>query len=606
MTMPLARGLLALAGFVALAAGQAAPAPLAQVEQVSERLRALAVAHPGAARLEQVGRSLAGREILALRVGPQPDGPPGTPQPGVLVVAGLDGRRAGDVEAVLRLAGLLLADGAAGGAPLPPGTCAVLVPLANPDGLAALLGQAGPRNERAGNGRPGDDDRDGRVDEDAPADLDGDGQVAWMRVPDPEGEWVVDAHDPRALRKARRERGERGTHRLLVEGLDADADGSHAEDGRDGVQPDRNFPHGWKEHDHASGAVPLSEPEARALAEFVLARPELFAVLVVGAQDTLAELPKGDAKAPGNWDGPLAALIDTDRAALEELQRRLRALPGGADHKVKGEGLAPGSFLAWSYHQAGRWPLALRLWEPPKDLPKPEKKQEAKAPDSQPAGEPVAGDAPAAAQPAGNATTAAPEAAPAPASPPADEPTSDASSPVPAAVLAWLDKEQLPGALPWSPFDHPQLEAVEIGGLLPGLLHGVPPAVLEQKVPLLAGLLREVLGARPQLAWEGARATRRADGLYDLEVALVNAGPLPAFTALAGSARLVRPLSVRLLLPDGAARLAGPLAPRIARLDGGGGREEFRWVLAGTPGQALRLAADSDVLAAPAAEVLLP
>jgi hypothetical protein len=173
-------------------------------------------------------------------------------------------------------------------------------------------------------------------------------------------------------------------------------------------------------------------------------------------------------------------------------------------------------------------------------------------------------------------------------------------------VLAWLDKEQLPGALPWVPFAHPELGPVEIGGCVPGLLHGVPAAVLEQKTLLLAGLLREVLAARPALQWEDVRATRRADGLYDLQAALVNAGPLPAFSALARSARLALPLRVRLALPEGAARLAGPLAPRVERLDGGGGREEFRWVIAGAPGQVVRLTADSDVLAAPAAEVLLP
>ena len=76
-----------------------------------------------------------------------------------------------------------------------------------------------------------------------------------------------------------------GTQRNRALGESHGVRGSHAEDGTDGPQPDRNFPHGWKEHDPASGAVPLSEPEARALAEFVLARPELFAVLVVGAQE---------------------------------------------------------------------------------------------------------------------------------------------------------------------------------------------------------------------------------------------------------------------------------------------------------------------------------
>ncbi len=583
---------------VAPLAAQDVPAPLRSVDEVGERLRALAAAHPGQARLEQVGRSLAGREILALRLGPTEGDPSG-----LLAVAGLDGRRLGDALALLLLAERLLSDAEPGAAAALAEASLTVVPLANPDGAAALLGQDGPAREQAGNGRPDDADRDGRIDEDGADDLDGDGRITWMRLPDAEGEWVLDAKDPRALRKARHERGERGTHRLLPEGRDDDADGGGSEDGRDGVQPDTNFMHGWKEHEAAGGAVPLSEPEALALCEFVLARPRLFAVLVVGAQDTLVELPKGDAKAPDGWEAPLPALIDDDLAALKELQRRFRELPGGKDHEVKGEGLTGASFLAWSYHQAGRLPLALRLWEPPTEPPgeKPEDDEEEAGAEAAPGAEPPASEEPPAA--------AAPEdeAKPAGDEPGDDEPGSDASSPVPSAVLAWLDEEHGgAGFQPWTAFAHPELGAVEIGGLLPGTLHGPPPEVVSARVPLLAGLALAVLTARPQLRFEDVRAERGADGLYTLHAALVDDGALPSLTALASSARTARPVVVRLGLPDGSARLAGPLAARAGRLAGGGGRQEFRWVLAAGAGEVVRLMAESDALPPVTMEVTLP
>ena len=40
--------------------------------------------------------------------------------------------------------------------------------------------------------RPIDQDRDGLVDEDGPEDLDGDGEITWMRGPDPAGDWIAD------------------------------------------------------------------------------------------------------------------------------------------------------------------------------------------------------------------------------------------------------------------------------------------------------------------------------------------------------------------------------------------------------------------------------
>jgi hypothetical protein len=578
---------------------------LSRVEEVGERLRAVAASHPDLARVESVGQSLSGREITALRLGPA-----GDEAPGLLVVAGLDGRRVADADAVLQLAERLASDAQAA-ASLAQG-CVVLVPLVNPDGAAALLGEDGPVRERAGNGRPDDADRDGRTDEDGPDDLDGDGVIAWMRVPDSKGDWVVDDKDPRAMRKARRERGERGTFRLLPEGHDDDADGADGEDGREGVDPDRNFMHGWKP-EAAAGELPLSEPEARALCEFVQARPRLFAVLVIGGQDTLVDLPRGDVKAPNRWEGPLNALIDEDLASLKELQRRFRALPDGADHKVKGAGLSEGSFLAWAYHQAGRLPLALRLWEPPTEMPK---TKEADKPKGEGEADKEKEKDGADAAKSETAPETAPEAKEEPAKGEArgkrgkksdDEPGSDASSPVPAAVVAWLEAEHGgAGLMPWTKFTHPQLGEVELGGLRPGTLLDAPPDVVAAKLPLLAGLALAVLEARPRLRFEEARAERGAEGLYTLSIALVDDGALPAQSALSRSAGVMRPLAVRLQLPEGAQRLAGPLAARAGRLDGGGGRQEFRWVLAAAAGSVVRLSADSDSGPGATTEVTLP
>jgi hypothetical protein len=597
---------------------QAAPptprAALARVEEVGQRLHALADAHPEAARLEQVGRSLSGREILALRIGPTEGDPPG-----LLVVAGLDGRRVADTDAALQLAERLLSGAEPDAAGRLAEACIVILPLVNPDGAATLLGEDGPVRERAGNGRPDDADRDGRADEDGPADLDGDGVIAWMRVPDAKGEWVQDDKDPRAMRKARRDRGERGAFRLIREGLDHDGDGEYGEDGTDGVEPDRNFMHGWKP-DAAAGEIPLSEPESRALCEFVQARPRLFAVLVLGGQDTLAELPRGDAKAPNRWEGPLNSLIDDDLGSLKELQRRLRALPGGADHKVKGAGLSDGSFLAWSYHQAGRLPLALRLWEPPTEMPKSkedkakddkakeEKADKDKAEKEKPEKEGEARDEskPKDAESKSDAKGEG-DAKGKRGKKDDDAPGSDSSSPAPAAVLAWLDAERGgEGVIAWKPFHHPQLGDVEIGGLRPGVLLNAPPQVVADKLPLLAGFALSVLDARAKLRFEDAKAERGADGVYTLSIALVNDGALPALSALERSADIVRPLNLHLVLPSDAQRIAGPVAARAEKLDGGGGRQEFRWVLAASAGEVVKLSADSDALPGAATEVTLP
>jgi hypothetical protein len=67
----------------------------------------------------------------------------------------------------------------------------------------------------------------------------------------------------------------------------------------------------------------------------------------------------------------------------------------------------------------------------------------------------------------------------------------------------------------------------------------------------------------------------------------VNTGVLPTASELAATADITQPVKLWLELPAGAARLNGPQAPLVARLAGGGGRREFRWTIAGAPGQVL-------------------
>ncbi len=580
----------------AFASGQEAPGRHLDAQALEGQLRALAGAAPERARVVEYGRSLGGRPLLALEIG-------NVATPGWLLVGGLDGRRLSESTALLETARALLAgehDEALAGRSV------AIIPRANPDGAESHFGALGPAFERAGNGRPDDADHDGRVDEDAPADLDGDGAITWMRVPDNEGAWVIDAHDPRALRKARTERGERGTHRLLREGRDADRDGAYVEDDLDGAQIDRNFPHRFAEHDTASGRWPLSEPEARALADYLLERPRLAGVLVLGGSDSLLEAPakakSGRASAEGVSE-QLDGLLEDDVATLKELGRRFKAALGEVKHEPKGGGLPDGSFVAWAYHQAGRWPLALKVWEAPAELPKAKaKEKDGGAQTDGDADEPKGDEA--AAEPAADAAKHARGSS---TSSDEDPPTSDASSPVPAALLAWLDAERGGfGIVPWTAFEHAQLGTVEIGGLLPRVLFDPPVETAATFGRRLAPFVGELLGALPDIAFESVELRADAPGLYTLSAALVNRGVLPSASAMGAGAELRAPFVVGLQLPDDCRRVSGPAQQIVDRLPGGGGRHELRWTIAGLPGQVVLLLADSSALPGALVEVTLP
>ncbi|MBU1071962.1 hypothetical protein KKG45_01810, partial [bacterium] len=239
------------------------------------------------ATLQSLGRTAGGRELHLLEIAPPRSGD-GPTAPAVLVVGDPLGATPLATEAALELARRLVdADGGRAR-----GVAWYIVPSLDPDGAAGFF--ATPRRDDGVNGRPEDDDRDGASGEDGPDDLDGDGLIASMLLPDPAGAWLLDDKDPRLPRKADPAAGERGLYSLLTEGDDNDGDGRYNEDGAGGAIPGRNFPHAFVHWRTRHGPWAASEIETRALLEFAFAHPEIALVLVFGTTNTLATVPGGE------------------------------------------------------------------------------------------------------------------------------------------------------------------------------------------------------------------------------------------------------------------------------------------------------------------------
>jgi hypothetical protein len=161
-----------------------------------------------------------------------------------------------------------------------------LCPSVNPDGRDEWFSKAHtPHSNRTGL-QPFDNDRDGESDEDGPDDLDGDGSIGQMWRKDPSGTHRRDPRDPRRFIPVSREPRPDGTVERGEwsyggeEGIDNDGDGRVNEDGQGGYDMNRNWPSDWQP-DHVqrgAGPWPLSYPETRCIAEFILARPNIAAV----------------------------------------------------------------------------------------------------------------------------------------------------------------------------------------------------------------------------------------------------------------------------------------------------------------------------------------
>jgi hypothetical protein len=541
---------------------------------LGERLARLAQ-ESALARVTTYGTSGAGRALWCVTLAS--DQARAGDRPALLVTAGLDGRHAVGTEVAVRLAERLVREHAA----LLEHVTVYVLPLANPDGAAHNRGDV--NRGHVGTLRALDRDRDGLLDEDPPRDLDGDGALLGLRlVPGLEHTptHVVDATDPRLLRPADAKSGEVATHVLLAEALDQDGDGALGEDGDDGVDLDRNFMHLWPEHGAGAGPHQLSEAESFALATFVLEHGNIAFALTYGRHDSLVN--------PLPSDG-----VDVNREVVTGIDKgdaELYAELSELFRETTGQTRAPkvdlgGSFHAWLYAQRGVIGGATVVWGRPEPVAPAEEAVEETVEDA------AAESAAESTEAGGDAGAPAAEVAPAAAAP---EPRGGPAADEERAWLAYSDSVGGVGFVPWRPFEHPTLGAVEIGGWVPGFTANPPAGELDALAEKQLAFALALLERRADVVVKGPQVARLADGLYEVRLALVNAGRLPTTTAMGARARPVLPTVVRLgVAPEQV--LAGALVEQVWRL-APGARHEQVWTLRVPPGTPIEIALLDDRL----------
>ncbi|MGQ9561557.1 MAG: M14 family metallopeptidase [Candidatus Oleimicrobiaceae bacterium] len=573
-------------------------------EELTAALKQLASVHKEVVQLQSLGRSREGRELWVVRVAanksPDPD-----QRPAILVVGNIEGYHLVGSEMVLHTIHYL-ATGYAGNdtvrALLQKRTF-YLVPRLNPDGTETMFGKA--VWARAGNATPWDDDFDDVADEDGPEDLNGDGLITLMRVKDPWGDYLPDPAEPRLLKRADRGKGERGVYKVYLEGVDNDGDEEYNEDPPGGVDLNMNFPHAYAEHAPGAGVHALSETEGRALVDFMLAHRNIAVVLAYGPYDNLLsppqERPGGerDEAAPdiaqftGGRRGftppsgmsreqmrrvferkAPTAVLSQDVPYFQEVSRRYKELVGIDGDRAKDRPKPRGAFFEWAYFQYGVPSFSAKVWTLPETREE-RNAQEWRAPgDSTRRPERQSEQMRAAmaeriAPPRGRERR--------------DEESDDAL------WLKWVDKELTgKGFVPWSPFTHPTLGGVEIGGLEPLLKINPPPgrlAELGHKHARFTAYLAEVC---PEIVIAKVEVQAHGTDLFTVKAEVENKGFFPTALTQGVQSQGVKPTLVRFSLDKGEL-LTGTALMRLSSLAGSGARERYQWLVRAMPGSKARL-----------------
>lgn len=539
-------------GIVALAAAPTlAENDEARLENLDQRglqlaMTRLSTEQPALVTVVPVGESRGGRRIEALRVAAGELGPG---RPAVLVVANVDGPWVWTSSLALDHARRLAAQYGSDARikALLDSTTVYVIPRVDLDAAEGRF--ATPLVETIASGPGVDDDRDGRQGEDPLLDVDGDGVIAWMRVPSPKGLWTTDPADPRVSIRADATRGQRGTFDFVREGRDADRDEKASEDQELDAVLNRNFPQGWDEHAATSGRFPTDEPGARALCDFLLLHPEIALVLTYGELDNVVEKPKAESKPPRESASPSQGIPEADVAIQTELGKRYAAV----GRAVKGTGADAGSFQAWVESQRGLWAVNVCPWTLPLD--ESEGDQDKGGEKGRKDKEPVALDV---------------------------------------KRLRWIDANDSARFLPWRPFQHPDLGSVEIGGFAPYALIEPPLADRTEIAAKDFDAFLVVAEALPRIDLRDVSARDLGLGLWEVEAVLVNDGFLPLTSALGRRSRAPRPARITLELPQGASLLAGNAQELVTELAGSGGRRELRWLVRGTAPSGMRVTLDSN------------
>lgn len=451
-------------------------------EDLAAALHDLARRYPDLATLRSIGRSHEGREIWLLEVTNRATGA-ATDKVGFY----LDGHIHAE-EHVTSSVVLLAATELLNGYGVDPLVTRLvdeqvfyLFPRLNPDGAERALQP--PYHRWVGNGRyaPGDE----VVGDLVPDDLDGDGYVAWMRVPDPRGEWAVDAEDPRVLVRRRPDQLEGTFYRLYPEGRLRTGTGSHVALGRprDG-NLNRNFPIGWQpEHvQYGAGETPLSEPETAALVTWILATPNIAGMCTYHSHGGVMLRP--------SMTRPDADMSPRDLALYTSIGAIATELTGypliSVFEEFTPDKARPrrGGFEDLVYETLGIPCFGPELWDVER---------------------------------AAGATKAAHYGLHA---------RDDATA---RRVVAWVAEHVGDaGFRPWTRVDHPELGSVEVGGLVDIWSYRNPPPHLIEDVcrPHVRFNLAHAAAA-PRLRVDRLDAVHLGHGFYRVEAAVANHGYLP-------------------------------------------------------------------------------
>ena len=496
-------------------------------EDLTKLLQGYAAEHPDLVKVESIGQSYEGRDIWLVTVTNFASGD-AADKPALWVDGNIHASEVSPSTACLYLLNKLTGEY---GSNADITRCLdkrvfYICPRINPDGAEWALADK-PKIIRSST-RPYPYDEEplgGLVNED----IDGDGRMLLMRVPDPNGQWKAHPDEPRLLvRRDPTEVG--GTYfRVLPEGTITDYDGVTVtiQPKKEGLDLNRNFPGHWRTANEQPGAgpYPTSEPEIHAIVDFITKHSNITGAITFHTYTGVLLRPYGT-----QADDTFPA---EDLWTFQKIGKKGTEITGYPNVSVYHEfryhpkETITGVFDDWLYDHFGLYAWTVEIWSPQRQAGI----EEYKFIDWR-----------------------------------REHPIEDDFK-----MLKWSD-EVLGGKgyVDWYPFDHPQLGKVELGGW--DMLHAwrnPPPQFLEKEVALFPDWVIWHLLISPKLELLQVKATPLGNGYSEIQMVVQNTGWLPTnVSRKAVEKKAVRGVIAEIELPEGATLQTGKAREELGQLRG--------------------------------------
>lgn len=509
-------------------------AQFANHRALSQKATKLATDYPALCSVKSLAKTPGGRDVWVLAIGTGDR----DSKPAIAIVGGIDGSYIFTRELAIGFAENILKESATPEIKnLLDRITFYVFPDVNPDASEQYFSTL--RYERLINDRPTDDDRDFQTGEDPFEDLNGDGLITLLRVSDPAGKYIESTDDKRVMVEADLSKGQKGTYLLFSEGIDNDKDGLFNEDGAGGVDFNKNFTYNYEEYGANAGLHAVSEPESKAVADFLYDHFNIYAVICFGPQDNLSQqTPRGNERpAPsgqqtqaiqqqqGRQAGErrITSVLRSDETVIRLVSEKFQEITGlrGAPPSKT----SPGNFADWVYYHYGRYCFTTPGWWFPSERGK----------------------------------------------------NTEVS------FLKFAEDNKLENVfLPWTEIKHPDFpdKKVEVGGIKPFVMLTPPADKVQEMITKNYKFIVEVAGMHPELEFIDKKVENVGSDIYRITLKVHNKGLFATCSEAGANNQWTRIMRISLEPAKGQTILSGQKVQRMQRLEGNSS-SEFSWLISG-------------------------